>query len=71
MIETTIMLKPEFVETNRTLLGFIKIPRPDSQPRNGVRAKPSPDIRNELSQKLTQVPGYVPGFSSRSRTASS
>ena len=61
MIETTIMLKPEHIVTNRTLLGFIKIPRTIRNPewRADMTAE---KVRNELSQKLMQVPGYVPGF---------
>ena len=61
MIETTIMLKPEFLITNRTILGFIKIPRtirnPEWRPDMTFEK-----LRAELSDKLTQVPGYVPGF---------
>ena len=61
MIETTIMLKPEFLVTNRTFLGFIKIPRtvrnPEWRPDMTLEK-----LRAELSEKLTQVPGYVPGF---------
>jgi Cu(I)/Ag(I) efflux system membrane protein CusA/SilA len=61
MIETTIMLKPEYIVTNRTWLGFIKIPRAIRNPE--WRPNMTPElVRNELSQKLTQVPGYVPGF---------
>jgi Cu(I)/Ag(I) efflux system membrane protein CusA/SilA len=61
MIETTIMLKPEYLVTNRTLLGFIKIPRTMRNP--AWRADMTPEkLRSELSEKLTQVPGYVPGF---------
>jgi len=61
MIETTIILKPEYISTNRTLLGFIKIPRVARNPewRNGMTAA---KLKDELTQKLTQVPGYVPGF---------
>ncbi len=61
MIETTIMLKPEYIATNRTLLGFIRIPRTMRNPewRPGMTTE---KLRGELSQKLTQVPGYVPGF---------
>jgi Cu(I)/Ag(I) efflux system membrane protein CusA/SilA len=61
MIETTIMLKPEWLPTNRTYLGFIKIPtvyrnpawRPDSTKETLIA---------ELTEKLSNVPGYVPGF---------
>ncbi len=61
MIETTILLKPEYLVTNRTWLGFIKIPWTirNSEWRPNVTAQ---SLRNELSEKLTQVPGYVPGF---------
>ena len=61
MIETTIILKPEFIPTNRTFLGFIKWPIVVRNPewREGVTKQ---DLINELSEKLTQVPGYVPGF---------
>src|SRR6185436_6331953 len=42
-------------------LGFIKLPRtvrnPEWRPDMTVQS-----VRDELSQKLTQVPGYVPGF---------
>ena len=61
MIETTIMLKPEHIVTNWTLFGFIKIPRTIRNPEwrpDMTMAK----LRAELSEKLTQVPGYVPGF---------
>ena len=61
MIETTIMLKPEYIVTNRTWLGFIKVPRTIRNPE--WRPDMTPErVRNELSEKLTQVPGYVPGF---------
>jgi len=61
MIETTIMLKPEWLPTNRTYLGFITIPtvyrnpawRPDSTKETLI---------TELTEKLANVPGYVPGF---------
>ncbi len=61
MIETTILLKPEHIVTNRTLLGFIKIPRTIRNPewRAGLTLA---QVQSELSQKLTQVPGYAPGF---------
>jgi copper/silver efflux system protein len=61
MIETTIILKPEFIATNRTLLGFIKWPTVVRNPewREGMTKQ---QLINELSEKLTQVPGYVPGF---------
>ena len=61
MIETTIMLKPEWLPTTRTYLGFIRIPtvyrnpawRPDSTKETLIA---------ELTEKLSNVPGYVPGF---------
>ncbi|HTD67363.1 MAG TPA: CusA/CzcA family heavy metal efflux RND transporter, partial [Candidatus Limnocylindria bacterium] len=61
MIETTIMLKPEYLVTNRMWFGFIKIPRTVRNPewRAGMTLQ---SLRSELSEKLTQVPGYVPGF---------
>jgi Cu(I)/Ag(I) efflux system membrane protein CusA/SilA len=61
MIETTIILKPEYLSTNRILLGFIKIPRLVRNPewRDGMTVA---KLKDELTQKLTQVPGYVPGF---------
>ena len=61
MIETTIVLKPEFISTNRTIFGFIKWP--------GVVRNPAwradmtvAKLKEDLTEKLTQVPGYVPGF---------
>jgi Cu(I)/Ag(I) efflux system membrane protein CusA/SilA len=61
MIETTIILKPEYIPTNRTLLGFIKWPTVVRNPewREGMTSR---QLMAELSEKLTQVPGYVPGF---------
>ena len=61
MIETTIILKPEFISTNKTLLGFIKWPTVVRNPewRDGMTRE---KLVTELSEKLTQVPGYVPGF---------
>ncbi len=61
MIETTIMLKPEYLVTNKTFLGFIKIPWTVRNPewRDGMNKD---KLIGELSDKLTQVPGYVPGF---------
>ncbi|MFA6544128.1 MAG: efflux RND transporter permease subunit [Limisphaerales bacterium] len=61
MIETTIMLKPEWLPTNHTYLGFITIPgvyrnpvwRPESTKETLIA---------ELTEKLSNVPGYVPGF---------
>ena len=67
MIETTIMLKPEYLVTNRTVFGFLKIPRTIPNPEwriNPQTGKPftRADLIAELSEKLTQVPGYIPGF---------
>ena len=61
MIETTIILKPEYISTNRTLLGFVRIPRVVRNPewREGMTVT---KLKDELTQRLTQVPGYVPGF---------
>ncbi|MBI3417723.1 MAG: efflux RND transporter permease subunit, partial [Verrucomicrobia bacterium] len=61
MIETTIMLKPEFIPTNRVFLGFIKIPTTVRNPEWRVDMTPRLLVA-EFTQKLTQVPGYVPGF---------
>ncbi|HMJ90432.1 MAG TPA: efflux RND transporter permease subunit, partial [Candidatus Acidoferrum sp.] len=61
MIETTIMLKPEYLATNKTLLGFIKFPWTMRNPE--WRADMTPEkLVAELSDKLTHVPGFVPGF---------
>lgn len=61
MIETTIILKPEYITTNKTLLGFISWPTVvrNSEWRDGMTKE---KLVAELSEKLTQVPGYVPGF---------
>jgi Cu(I)/Ag(I) efflux system membrane protein CusA/SilA len=61
MIETTIMLKPEWLPTNRTYLGFIKIPTVYRNPawRPGSTKE---TLIAELTEKLANVPGYVPGF---------
>ncbi len=61
MIETTIMLKPEYIPTNKTVLGFIKIPWTIRNPewREGMNKD---KLIAEFTEKLTQVPGYVPGF---------
>ena len=61
MIETTILLKPEWIRTNRTWLGFLRIPCEVRNPawRPGVGRR---EIVAELSRKLSVVPGYVPGF---------
>jgi len=61
MIETTIMLKPEWLPTNRTYLGFIKIPTVYRNP--AWRAGSTKEtLIAELTEKLANVPGYVPGF---------
>jgi copper/silver efflux system protein len=61
MIETTIMLKPEWLPTNRTYLGFIKIPTVYRNP--AWRANSTKEtLIAELTEKLANVPGYVPGF---------
>ncbi len=61
MIETTIMLKPEFIETNRTVLGLFTVPRTIRNPewRPGMTRQ---QLVAELTEKLSAVPGYVPGF---------
>ena len=61
MIETTITLKPEWLSTNRTLFGFIKIPRVVRNPewREGMTVE---KLKVELSEKMKLVPGYVPAF---------
>ncbi|HAB17572.1 MAG TPA: CusA/CzcA family heavy metal efflux RND transporter [Verrucomicrobiota bacterium] len=61
MIETTIMLHPEYLTTNRTVLGLLKIPwtvRNPVWPEGMTRER----LVGELSHALTAVPGYVPGF---------
>ena len=61
MLETTITLKPEWIPTNRTVLGFIKIPRvvrnPEWRPEMTVDK-----LKAELTEKMKLVPGYVPAF---------
>ncbi|MBM3850752.1 MAG: efflux RND transporter permease subunit [Verrucomicrobia bacterium] len=61
MIETTITLKPEWISTNRLVLGFLPVPAMVRNPewRPGVTAR---DLIHEMSQRLSEVPGYVPGF---------
>ncbi len=61
MIETTIILKPEYITTNKTLLGFISWPTVVRNPEWTV-GMTKEKLVAELSEKLTQVPGYVPGF---------
>ena len=61
MIETTITLKPEWISTNRWVLGFLPIPSVIRNPewRPGITAR---ELVQEMSQRLSEVPGYVPGF---------
>jgi len=61
MLETTITLKPEWIPTNRTVLGFIKIPRVIRNPewREGMTVE---KLKAELNEKMKLVPGYVPAF---------
>jgi Cu(I)/Ag(I) efflux system membrane protein CusA/SilA len=61
MIETTIMLKPEFLATNRRVLGLFTLPWTVRNPewRPGMTRQ---KLVAELTEKLTAVPGYVPGF---------
>jgi len=61
MIETTIMLKPEWLATNRVVLGFIKWPTIVRNP--GWRAGMTIEkLKEELMEKMLEVPGYVPSF---------
>lgn len=61
MLETTITLKPEWIATNRTFLGFIKIPRVTRNPawRDGMTVT---KLKAEMTEKMKLVPGYVPAF---------
>lgn len=61
MLETTITLKPEWISTNRTLFGFVKIPRVVRNPawREGMTVE---KLKAELVEKMKLVPGYVPAF---------
>lgn len=61
MLETTITLKPEWIPTNRTVLGFIKLPRVVRNPawREGMTVE---KLKAELTEKMKSVPGYVPAF---------
>lgn len=61
MLETTITLRPEWLPTNRTVLGFIKIPRVVRNPawRDGMTVE---KLKAELNEKMKVVPGYVPAF---------
>ena len=61
MVETTIMLKPEWVATNKAVLGLFHVPWTIRNPawRPGMTRE---KIVAELMEKLTYVPGYVPTF---------
>ena len=61
MLETTITLKPQWISTNRTILGLIKIPRLVRNPewREGMTVE---KLKTELTEKMKLVPGYVPAF---------
>ncbi len=61
MLETTITLKPEWISTNRTVLGLIKLPRVVRNPawRDGMTIE---KLKAELTEKMKVVPGYVPAF---------
>lgn len=61
MLETTITLKPEWISTNKTVLGFIKIPRVVRNPawREGMTVE---KLKAELTEKMKGVAGYVPAF---------
>lgn len=61
MLETTITLKPEWISTNRTILGFIQIPRVMRNPewREGMTVE---KLKAELTEKMKLVPGYVPAY---------
>jgi Cu(I)/Ag(I) efflux system membrane protein CusA/SilA len=61
MIETTIILKPEYISGHKTFFGFLRIPTVTRNPewRPGMTKE---KLVAEFTEKLTQVPGYVPGF---------
>ncbi len=61
MLETTITLKPEWISTNRTVLGFVKLPRVVRNPawREGMTVE---KLKAELTETMKIVPGYVPAF---------
>lgn len=61
MLETTITLKPEWISTNRTVLGFIKLPSVVRNPawRTNMTVE---KLKAELTEKMKVVPGYVPAF---------
>ena len=62
MLETTIMLKPEYIPN-----GKFRMKRNPAW-REGMTME---KLKAELTEKMKQVPGYVPHSSSLSRTASS
>ena len=61
MLETTITLRPEWISTNRTVLGLIKLPRVVRNPawREGMTVG---KLKAELTEKMKVVPGYLPAF---------
>ena len=61
MLETTITLKPEWISTNRTMLGFIKLPSVVRNPawRMDMTVE---KLKAELTEKMKVLPGYVPAF---------
>lgn len=61
MLETTITLKPEWISTNRTVLGFVKLPRVMRNPewREDMTVE---KLKAELTETMKIVPGYVPAF---------
>lgn len=61
MLETTITLRPEWISTNRTVLGFLKLPRVVRNPawRDGMTLE---KLKAELTEQLRVVPGYVPAL---------
>jgi len=61
MIETTIILKPEYISGHKTFFGFLRVPAMVRNPewRPGMTKE---KLVAEFTEKLTQVPGYVPGF---------
>ena len=61
MLETTITVKPEWISTNRTVLGFIKLPSVIRNPawRTNMTVE---KLKAELTEKMKVVPGYVPAF---------
>jgi Cu(I)/Ag(I) efflux system membrane protein CusA/SilA len=61
MLETTITLKPEWIPTNRAVLGFIKVPSVvrNKEWREGMTVE---KLKAELTEKMKSVPGYVPAF---------